>query len=440
MRHDVLADVAIAALSRAERASVHRGLAAEADDAASRARHLDETDDHAEAVAAATEAAATAPTVWSRAEALAIVARHCRPPDPDASALAAEALSRAGRYREAIDVLDSIPGTPSPLVRARSHWALSEIDAARAAIADGLAGDIETAERVELLSLDSRMRTRVDWDLEGGIAVAREAVADAVGAERVSAQSALGLAYLMAGDPRWIDALELAGDLVVAADDVHNAVTVFDTMVFGHLLSGDPTRCRPLTSSMIELTEATSAAWNGYFRAAALLFALHVDAEHREVLAEVGPLLGRRLSPKTREMVGPVHALALADGGRELDAIDVALAAVERAADDTALSMSLWALAEVSWLSGEAERAVDAVGARGGATSAGHTQALVQGCADRRVGAAATLGCAERSDSKSLPRGRRFRTSPGSRSKPMRWPPAWTWTELRGGGPAYGEA
>jgi hypothetical protein len=53
----------------------------------------------------------------------------------------------------------------------------------------------------------------------------------------------LGLAFLMAGDPRGSGSWRKRA-AAIAEHDVHNAVTVYDTMFFGHLLSGDPARAR----------------------------------------------------------------------------------------------------------------------------------------------------------------------------------------------------
>src|SRR6185436_9711836 len=198
-----------------------------------------------------------AATVWARAEALRLVAEHTVPPEPEARRRAADALSLAGRYREALDLLgdDASRRADDAVIRARAHWATSDIDAARVAIEDGLGDEgADPGIATELLSLRSRIKCRVDWDLPGAIEDGERAVARAASGDRLqaaSAHSALGLAFLMAGDPAWQRELEEAGRLAIAEHDVHNAVTVYDTMFFGHLLSGDPARCAPLAAEMI---------------------------------------------------------------------------------------------------------------------------------------------------------------------------------------------
>src|SRR5262249_30222291 len=159
-----------------------------------------------------------APTVAARAEALLIAATASCPASDATTWEAAEALCLAGRYREALDLVEQLTcrSPHDELVRARAHWAISESAQARRALAAGLRfAVIDPADAAELLSLDSRMRTREDWDLAGGMVSAERAVALATAATgpdanaaRVAAYSALGLARLLAGTTGWAHALE----------------------------------------------------------------------------------------------------------------------------------------------------------------------------------------------------------------------------------------
>jgi hypothetical protein len=162
----------------------------------------------------------------------------------------------------------------------------------------------------------------------------------------------------MAGDPGWHAVLEAAATIAVAEHNVHEAVTLFDTLLFGHLLSGNPQLCRPLADRMIDLTEQTTAAWNGYFRAASLLAALHVEGDHRGVLAEATTLLRRPLSLRSREMLTGIRVLAMADAGDDLDAVNLGEHAQSVASDDSARAMASWTLAEACWLAGFNERTI----------------------------------------------------------------------------------
>ena len=140
---------------------------------------------------------------------------------------------------------------------------------------------------------------------------------------------------------------------------MHTAVSVYDTMFFGHLLSGDPQRCAPLAAEMIELTERSSSAWNGYFRATSLLARINVQGDHRAVLEEARVLSGRRLTVKSNEARRTAQGLALIDSGQDLDAVEFAEESLARASDASARSTASWVLAEALWLAGEAERAIE---------------------------------------------------------------------------------
>ena len=366
-RHDLFAQAAIEAVDQTTLAELHLELVQHARTDLDKARHLAAAGRPDEAAGIARRAADAAPTIAARAEALSIVG--FAPLASEASIRsAAEALCLAGRYREALDVLDRV-ATAVPhdeLVRARAHWAITEIDRARDAVRAGLTFEsIEPADAAELWSLDSRIRTRVEWDLDAGMASAERAIslaAAATGAAAtsatVAAQSAFGLAALMAGAPGWAEALEIAGATAMRNDDLHNAVTVYDTMIFGQLLSGDPHRCGALATRMIDFTEHVSAAWNRYFRAAGLLVALHVDSDHMGVLREIAALERMQLSLRSQEMLRSVHTMALVDAGHELDAVGVATDAVAAASDDSARSTALWSLVEAQVAAGLHEEAV----------------------------------------------------------------------------------
>ena len=134
-------------------------------------------------------------------------------------------------------------------------------------------------------------------------------------------------------------------------DDLHQAVIAADTLLFGHLIGGDTTRCRPIADGMIELTEGVSPAWNGYFRAASLLAAVVVDGNGKGAIAAGPALLDRPLTVRSREMATWSLALALADTGRDAEARPLALRAVAQASDHRPRDRT-FALAETHWLAG----------------------------------------------------------------------------------------
>src|SRR5262249_26197965 len=248
-------------------------------------RHLDGAGRTDEVVAAATAAAAEAATVWSRAQYLLLAVRHSRAGEHPALRVdAAEQLSLAGQYREVIAVLEGLDlrGDPDLAVRGgaalgRAYWTGTQIDEGRAATAarpDRVAGSNSVAES-ELLSLQSRIVARADWDLRGAIALGRQslAIAQSCGKGFVAAHSALGLALLMVNNAEWSRHVEAAGVYARDEHDLHGAVVTFDTLLFGHFLTGDPTRCAAIVEEMVRATEVASPAWNGYFRACGLMIA-----------------------------------------------------------------------------------------------------------------------------------------------------------------------
>ena len=108
------------------------------------------------------------------------------------------------------------------------------------------------------------------------------------------------------------------------------------------------------------MTEMRSPAWNGYFRGAALMGALQVEADCAAVLDEAPRLLAGPLTPRARGLASCALALALADTGDDRAAVLVAERAAAAAPDDTGRSMALWALTEACWLGGDLEGAIEA--------------------------------------------------------------------------------
>ena len=391
LRHDLIAAAVLRKLDRSRRAAIHAELAMITDDTSLRARHLAQAGD-ATAAAVARRAADHAPTLAARAGLLALAVECSETDDPPLRLEAAEALKRAGAYGDAIAVLEAGDFTdPDQRLRrevmlAPSYWIEARIPETRAAIQRGraLTGDAPTPELVELLTIEVGLLTRIDWDAAASIALGERVVELAIEARHGEGQarSALGLAFLMAGDARWLEEMERAGDLAREADDLHAATTAFDTVLFGNLVSGDPRKCRPLAERMIQATELPSPAWNGYFRAAAMLAALHVDGDYAAVVDQGPELLERPLTVRSREMATWTLALAYADIGRDADALATATRAVDRASDDAARSSALCALAETHWLAGRTEEA-SAAAARAAALPVvgypGHVSAAVVG-------------------------------------------------------------
>ncbi len=312
-------------------------------------------------------AAADAATVWSRARYLLLAARHA--PAGEQLALrveAAEQLSLAGRYHDVVSVLEGVnlDGDAELAIRAgvslaRAYWTESQMDKASEVIAEALrlVGGRGCVAESELLSIQSRIVARVDWDLKGAIVLGRRSleIAQSCGAGFVAAHSALGLALLMVNDPEWSRHIEAAGVYARDEHDLHGSVVTFDILLFGHFLAGTPSRCGAIADEMVRATEVASPAWNGYFHASALMVALHVDGHYSAVLEQGARLLERRLSTRAREMTSANLAVALADTGDDQGTTQLAKLALDQATDDAARSTACWALAEAHWLAGRDE-------------------------------------------------------------------------------------
>src|SRR4029078_8102754 len=103
---------------------------------------------------------------------------------------------------------------------------------------------------------------------------------------------------------------------------------------------------------------------------------MNVVGDHHAVLEEARVLAGRRLTVKSGEALRTATALALIDGGYDLDAVELATESLRNASDDSARSTASWVLAAALWLSGEAERAIDVRDARLDFTAAGFPGAV----------------------------------------------------------------
>ena len=98
------------------------------------------------------------------------------PPTRAVSVDAAEALSLVGRYEEALAALPAGASDPSTcgraaLVTARAAWALDRHPdrAATRSTRCSRDPDAERGPRSEMLAIRSRIRARIDWDLEGAM-------------------------------------------------------------------------------------------------------------------------------------------------------------------------------------------------------------------------------------------------------------------------------
>jgi DNA-binding NarL/FixJ family response regulator len=349
------------------------------DDDAVRALRLAASGDHSGAARAARRAAASAPTVWSRAELERLAVSW--EPTPDAAEVRAAVvdLARAGRYADALSLVEALGpeglDAATAVAAAQAAWAITDIQRARQEIDRGLASTHRSAaDEAELLTIRSRIAAQVDWEVGAALADARRAVdlAPPRSSAQVAALSALGTLHLIVGDDEWRGELDRAGEVAAARDDVHGAIVLEDVQLFAHLLSGDAGRCPSLAARMIERTQTASRAWNGYARAVALLVHVYVECDHRVVTSELERIDADRLSIKARQVLRHVQVLTALDAGRELDAVAIAEVARTEADEDSSLASAYHLTAEANWLAGQPERALDAAEAGANLPNKGH--------------------------------------------------------------------
>ena len=168
---------------------------------------------------------------------------------------------------------------------------------------------------------------------------------------------------MMVGDPSWQDELERAADLAVEFGDVHEAAALGDALIWGHLFTGDPTQCARVAGNLIAATADVATGWNRYFRAASLLARAHVEGDHESVCSEGERLLRQPLTDRTRDLLTAAMVFCLLDGGRDLDAVELAEADWDRvwrrSREDTARATAGWVLTEAQWLAGNPQRALE---------------------------------------------------------------------------------
>lgn len=152
IRHALLAEATIDALSDTERTRLHRRLAAVLDDPGEAARHHAAAGEREAACAKARRAAASAVTPGERVAHLAVAAENAEAGADDVRLEAAAALGDVGEHEAAEALLESVRPSALPLraraalIRSRAREASGDVAGARAALAeaDGFSGDPRT--------------------------------------------------------------------------------------------------------------------------------------------------------------------------------------------------------------------------------------------------------------------------------------------------------
>ena len=309
------------------------------DDMAAQAMHLAAAGDHAGTVASRdARGRARRHRLGARGGVAARRRAHVTARSRARGAAAAEALSRAGRYREALDLLaTTIPPRRPTRSSAPVRTGRSPRSTRRAPRSRPGSPTQTRSRRIDDRAAEPALAHPVPRRLGSGRRDrgrsgrrSRSPAAATASARRArTARSGWRCSWpaTLRGNRSWSGRVARRSP----NDDVHTAVSVYDTMFFGHLLSGDPQRCAPLAAEMIELTERSSTAWNGYFRAMSLLARINVQGDHRAVLEEARVLARPAAHGEVERSAAHREGLALIDSGHDLDAVEFAERVAARA-------------------------------------------------------------------------------------------------------------
>ncbi|MCU0505086.1 MAG: LuxR C-terminal-related transcriptional regulator [Chloroflexi bacterium] len=369
-RHDLLAEAAVAACPDAERRTMHLRLAGTLAEPGEAARHLAAAGERARAHALALEAVRLASTPGERGSHLALAAETA---DGDAAldlrVRASRALSADLDPDRALTVLGDARGAPIPsvaLAEAHAHRLRSEPDAARAAIARGLAAlepaaspdaATEVALRVE------RARIALSANEEDADVVASARVAHRLAVEHgvgiAAARSVLGTARDLAGDPGGLDDMRAGMETAISEGDLALGMSIGGGLIFALLKHGHAGEGRALAERLRALAaSARLAGQERHLAGWALGCAWHAG-DFEDALAMARGLASDDLG--TDGLVDWYLIQVLADLGR----LDEARIRAERSvpgahAGEYDLGEALWAVADVACLAG---RWADAVAA-----------------------------------------------------------------------------
>lgn len=371
LRHALLAEVAVEMLDPAEQRTLHGKLAEVATAPGEAARHFAQAGVPDRALGAALAAADEATRPGERASHLALAASVAAGPAADELKLrAARALDDAHDWAGIKAVLKTLTSQDpqqrawSQLLLARGAWAAGDLDALRAALAEGLdlvagtGSEVEVRLRIE----QSRLPIFVDCDLAEGVAMARTAfgLAQQTGVDVPRAEYLLGTALAVADEPGGGEHLASALTGARAAGDVHTEFLAGNNLVSQQESAGSQRRARAVALDMINrAAELGLGYWESAMRATVVNLDVHAGAYH-QVVDAAEELLGQPLEARTRDMLIECLGLALTDLGRTNEAIRRLEAEQSTvSADYRGHGQLQWVLAEASLWSGRPERAIE---------------------------------------------------------------------------------
>jgi len=365
IRHALLAEATIDALSPADRTHLHRRLAAALDEPGEAARHHAAAGERKAAYENARLAAERAATPGERVAHLALAAENADAGDDGVRVEAAAALGDIGRHEAAEALLaDVTPSAPlllaqAALIRSRAREASGDVAGAKAALveAEGFSGDPETEV---LLAVQGAVLEHASPAVALEQAEAALALARAYGHEEAEALAAVARAKEAA------DRDDCAADMAAAVTAARaNGDVVLECRLTESLANmlfnsgrGDAAR-DVLREASAFAAEHRLTSWERRFRARVSWIDLHLGCFRRS--AEEGEaLLAEALDPWQQFLVTYATAQAsidLTDFGRAEDLIE---SMREQARGDQRERQVLWTRADLDFWAGRPSEAIAA--------------------------------------------------------------------------------
>jgi DNA-binding CsgD family transcriptional regulator len=361
LRHQLLAEAALATLDEPALAATHRRLARRLPVAEAAEHHL-LAGDLEQAGVAAQCALTTAIDPAERARLLVVAARATD--DDQLRVAAAQALVAIGEWTAARAIASAVTSDDPELAAeaayhdARSRWFASDIAGARAALEAGLAMVAGSGRPIEvrLLIEDAHQRVRLEESTHATTPIAERALAAAVEADVEVPKARLVLATALAHDGRagWepsfrqaIAAAETAGDR-----ESECAATYFLASHIG--LAGRPAEALALLEATIGRADDLGlGTWRTHMEAAALTDRFLSGADARQLAVDGARFVEAHPLFRNRAQADLIVALSLADDGRHDQAremIETSLA--ERTTGDDR-SILLTVATELAWMRGD---------------------------------------------------------------------------------------
>ena len=370
-RHALLAEIAVEMLGPADQRALHARLAGAATAPGEAARHYASAGAADLALAAALKAADEATRPGERASHLALAVSVVTGPMADELRLrAARALDEAHDWAGVKAVLSQLTSQDAEtmawgkLLLARGAWAAGDLDALRAALAEGLTLAAGTGSEVEVrLRIEqSRLPIFVDCDLAEGVAMTSAALslARSTGVDVPRAEYLLGTALAVADQPGGDEHLRSALAGARATGDVPTEFLAANNLVSYEESAGSQQRAREVALEMIDrAAELGLGYWESAMRATVVNLDAHAGA-YFQVIDAAEKLLGQPLEARTRDMLIECLGLALTDLGRADEAIRRLEAEQTNAIPDyRGRGQLLWVLAEASLWSGRPDQAIE---------------------------------------------------------------------------------